>query len=92
MATRCTQWKTALARRLPQAFTYAACYAAALPGKIDPNAQSDYEQMLFLHHADILVSGDGRFLHDAFLALWKPRGKVLMTPDEFLIFVNSLTV
>jgi hypothetical protein len=38
----------------------------------------------------ILVSRDAVFLRDAFLALWKPRGKVLITPDEFLTFVNGI--
>lgn len=73
-----------------QGFAYAGYYAAIQPGKIDRNAQPDYEQMLFLQHADILVSRDAGFLRDAFMTLWKPRGKVLMTPDEFLTFVNHI--
>ncbi|WP_256081055.1 hypothetical protein [Massilia sp. YIM B04103] len=73
-----------------QGFAYAGYYAAIQPGKIDRNAQPDYEQMLFLRHADILVTRDDGFLRDAFLALWKPSGKVLMTPDEFVAFVNRI--
>lgn len=73
-----------------EAFAYTGYYAAIQPGKIDRNAQPDYEQMLFLRHADILVSRDAGFLREAFLMLWKPRGKVLMTPDEFLTFVSRI--
>jgi len=74
-----------------EGFAYAGYYAAIKQNSpLDRNAQADYEQMTYLRAADILVSADTRFLSEAFDALWKPRGKVLMSPDHFIEFISRL--
>ena len=57
--------------------------------RLDKNAQADYELMTYLNHADILVSADTRFQLSAFVALWKPHGKKLLTPEEFVAFIDT---
>jgi hypothetical protein len=58
--------------------------------RLDRNAQSDWEQLSYLVWADIMVSNEERFLRKAFDALWKPRGKQLMTAEEFSDHLSSL--
>ena len=57
---------------------------------LDKNAQVDYELMTYLNHADILVSADMGFQRSAFIALWEPYGKKLLTPEKFVTFIETL--
>ena len=50
---------------------------------IDINAQADLEILAHLLRADAIVSNETGFLKKAFEAIWKPRGKLLLTSDEF---------
>lgn len=64
---------------------YAGYYAAIEQNKaLDRNAQADYEQLMYMVHADVLVSSDEGFLRSAFLELWEPQGKKLFTPEKFV--------
>jgi hypothetical protein len=58
--------------------------------KIDLNAQADLDLMTHLLRADVLVSNEEGFLRKAFDDLWRPRGKVLFTSEEFARFIERL--
>jgi len=55
--------------------------------RIDNNAQPDLDILTHLLHADVIVSNETGFLRSAFETLWRPRGKVLMTLDQFLAYI-----
>jgi hypothetical protein len=55
-------------------------------GKIDRNAQADLDLMTHLLHSDILVSNETGFLRKAFDDIWRPKGKVIFTSEEFTNF------
>lgn len=70
---------------------FAGYYAACRPQeKIDPNAQADFEQLCYLQWADVFVSNDTKFMKAAFDALWTPKGRRLMTTEEFLEMVGRM--
>jgi len=72
-------------------FLFAGYYAAREQNMpLDKNAQVDYGLMTYLNHADVLVSADMGFQRSAFIALWEPHGKKLLTPEEFVTFIDSL--
>jgi hypothetical protein len=51
---------------------------------LDWNWQSDAEQLCFLVDVDLIVSADQQFMRRAFDELWKPKGKRMLTPEEFV--------
>lgn len=68
---------------------YIAHHAATKPnGKIDINAQADLDLMTHLLHADALVSNETGFLRQGFNDLWRPRGKVIFTSQQFADFIK----
>lgn len=73
-----------------EGFLYAYYYAAAEHGRLDRNAQADYELMAHLVWADLVVSDDKRFFRRAFETIWKPRGKGLLGAEEFADLINRL--
>lgn len=71
---------------------YSAFYAAVQHNDpLDRNSQADYEQLAYLMWADMFISDDQRFLRHAFEAIWKPRGKRLLTADEFAALLHAIT-
>lgn len=54
---------------------------------IDLNAQADLNLMTHLLRADVLVSNETGFLRTAFEDLWRPRGKVIFTSQQFADFI-----
>lgn len=71
--------------------TYISYYAATRPNdKIDLNAQADLDLMTHLLLADVLVSNETGFLRNAFDDLWRPKGKVMFTSQEFAEFIKKL--
>jgi hypothetical protein len=52
--------------------------------RLDTNWLGDAEQLCFLEDADVIVSSDETFMKRAFEELWKPRGKRMLTPEEFV--------
>ena len=74
-----------------EGFIYSLYYAALeQSAPLDRNAQADYEQLAYLVWADVIVSNDTRFLRRAFDALWRPRGKLLKTAEEFTEFLHAI--
>jgi hypothetical protein len=74
-----------------EGMVYAAYYATAEhAAPLDTNAQADYEQLAYLVWADVIVSDDTRFMRHAFQAVWKPRGKKLLTAAEFARLAHAL--
>jgi hypothetical protein len=70
---------------------YAQYHAMTRPGeKIDINAQQDGDLMIHLINADALVSNEVGYLRSAFDALWRPRGKVLFTCEEFVRLLQRM--
>lgn len=68
---------------------YSIAHAAAKPNaRIDTNASADLDLMTHLLRADVLVSNEKGFLRSAFDDLWRPRGKVLFTSQEFVEFLR----
>lgn len=68
---------------------YIAHHAMTRPNnKIDLNAQADLDLMTHLLHADALVSNETGFIRQAFDDLWRPRGKVIFTSQQFADFIN----
>lgn len=57
--------------------------------KIDLNAQADLDLMTHLLRADAVVSNEEGFLKKAFSELWAPRGKVLMTSEQFARLIEK---
>lgn len=71
--------------------TYMGYYAATRPNDgIDLNAQADLDLMTHLLRADALVSNETGFLRNAFNDIWRPRGKVLFTSQEFADFIKKV--
>ena len=69
---------------------YMAYYSATRPNDgIDLNAQADLDLMTHLLHADVLVSNEKGFLKTAFEDLWRPKGRVIFTSEEFVDFINK---
>jgi hypothetical protein len=69
---------------------YMAYYSATRPNDgIDLNAQADLDLMTHLLHADVLVSNEKGFLRSAFEDLWRPKGRVIFTSEEFVDFINK---
>jgi hypothetical protein len=58
--------------------------------KIDLNGQADLDLMTYLPHANTLVSNEAGFLHQAFEYLWRPRGKVIFTSQQFVDFIQKI--
>jgi hypothetical protein len=58
--------------------------------RIDRNSHVDVEVLACLNRADAIVSSDGGFLKDAFDMLWRPKGKLLYTPEAFVDYLKSL--
>src|SRR5690606_34291791 len=56
--------------------------------KIDLNAQADLNLMTHLLRADALVSNESGFLKEAFNDLWRPRGKLIFTSEQFANFIK----
>jgi hypothetical protein len=53
---------------------YSAYYAMIENNRpLDRNAQADYEQLAYLLWADVIVSNEANFFHNAFQTLWAPR-------------------
>lgn len=70
---------------------YIAHHAMTRPNdKIDLNAQADLDLMTHLLHADALVSNETGFLCRAFEDIWRPRGKVIFTSQQFADFIQML--
>ena len=62
---------------------YLQFYAARYPNlKIDEHGQADIEHLIYLEHADVLVSEEKTFLRQAFLDLYERQGKRYWTLDE----------
>lgn len=57
---------------------------------IDVNAQPDLDLMTHLLSADALITNEKGFMRRAFDDLWRPRGKVLFTSEEFATFLRRL--
>jgi len=58
--------------------------------RIDRNSHVDVEVLACLNRADAIVSADAGFLKDAFDVLWRPKGKLLYTPEAFVDYLNSV--
>jgi hypothetical protein len=70
---------------------YMGYYAATRPNdKIDLNAQADLDLMTHLLRANALVSNEKGFLRSAFNDIWRSRGKVLFTSQEFADLIKKL--
>jgi hypothetical protein len=70
---------------------YMTYYAAVHNNdRIDENAQADLDLMTHLLHADVLVSNETRFMRRAFTDLWEPRGKILLTSEQFVGLLGKL--
>lgn len=68
---------------------YLCYYAMTKPNnRIDPNATADLEIMLYLIHADAIVSDEEGFLKTAFHDLWQPKGKLFFSVKEFIQFIG----
>jgi hypothetical protein len=71
--------------------TYAGYFSATRPNDaIDLNAQADLDLMTHLLRADALVTNETGFMRKAFEDLWRPRGKVVFTSQEFAEFIRKL--
>lgn len=74
-----------------EGFLYNGYYAALEHyGRIDRNAQADYEQLAYLTWADVMVSNDTRFMRSAFDTLWRPRGKRFETAESFAALATNI--
>jgi hypothetical protein len=58
--------------------------------KLDLNAQPDLDLMTHLLRADLVVSNETRFLPVAFDALWRPKGKELLTSEQFGRLIDAM--
>ena len=61
---------------------YAAHYKGHKGLKIDEHPQADIEHLLYLEQADVLVSEDKKFMRQAFIDLYRDRGKQYWTLDD----------
>jgi hypothetical protein len=55
---------------------------------LDLNWLDDAEQLCFLVDVDAIVSSDQAFMKRAFDELWKPKGKRMFTPEEFVAVLD----
>ncbi|OAD17021.1 hypothetical protein A3839_25485 [Achromobacter insolitus] len=70
---------------------YSMLESTASPNtKLDRNAFDDIKVMVQLLDADVVVSNETNFFLRAFTALWQPRGKVLMTVDQFVSHLQKM--
>lgn len=60
--------------------------------RIDPNAQIDIDLLSCLNRADAIVSADRKFQKDAFDVLWRTRGKLFLSPEEFVQRLERMAV
>jgi len=67
---------------------YHAFYTVKPNDRLDPNADADSHIMLNLLRGDILVSDETGFLNTAFNDIWRPKGKILLTVDEFVNVIS----
>jgi len=67
---------------------YLAFYTTKPNDPLDRNADADLHIMLNLLHGDILVSDETRFLKTAFNDMWRPKGKTLLTVEEFVTMIS----
>ena len=58
--------------------------------RVDMNAQADLDILTCLLQADVLVTNESGFMRTAFEHIWRPRGKVIFTSDEFTDFLRWL--
>lgn len=58
---------------------YAAYYSNS---KIDEHSQADIQHLIYLEHADVLVSEEKAFMRQAFMDLYQESGKQYWTLDE----------
>lgn len=58
---------------------YAAFYSNS---KIDEHSQADIQHLIYLEHADVLVSEEKAFMRQAFMDLYQESGKQYWTLDE----------
>ncbi len=71
---------------------YQQWHAMMEPNKeIDLNAQVDIQLLCCLHHADLVVSCDTKFMKDVFTELWLPKGKRMLATDEFVSLLKEQT-
>ena len=71
--------------------TYMGYFSATRPNDaIDLNAQADLDLMTHLLRADALVTNETGFMRNAFMDLWRPRGKVIFTSQDFAEFIEKL--
>lgn len=74
-----------------QGLMYAIYHAAEkLNERIDRNSQADYEQLAYLTWTDAVVSNDDRFFRQAFDTIWKPRGKRILSTEEFADLLTAI--
>lgn len=72
-------------------FVYSMIEPAAKPNTaLDRNALADVKVMVHLHDAHVVVSNETKFFARAFNALWHPRGKVLMTVEQFAAHLKKM--
>ena len=57
---------------------------------IDINAQPDLDLMTFLLDADVFVTNEKGFARRAFQDLWKPRGRVIFSSEEFAKLLHAM--
>ena len=50
--------------------------------KIDEHSQADIQYLIYLEHADVLVSEEKAFMRQAFMDLYQESGKQYWTLDE----------
>ncbi len=70
---------------------YIQFYAARYPNlKIDEHGQADIEHLMYLEHADVMVSEETTFLRQAFLDLYEHRGKQYWSLAELEQWASGL--
>ncbi|MBN1408294.1 MAG: hypothetical protein JW956_10915 [Calditrichaceae bacterium] len=57
--------------------------------KLDKNAMTDIELISFLKNIDILVSNDQKFMKKAFEQLYHDMGKLYLSTDEFIEYMDD---
>jgi hypothetical protein len=58
--------------------------------QVDANAQADLDILTCLIQADVVVTNESGFMRTAFEKIWRPRGKVMFTSDQFTEFLRRL--
>ena len=59
-------------------------------GPIDENAVMDISLLSYLHDLDILVSNETKFMRKAFEFLFRNEGKIMMTAQEFVRYLEKI--